>query len=122
MVKYRKPLAATYRGLLILAVSGGLAFALLSLAMFCFPDVGEPIHRGLMRWLSPRSAVGLDRDDYYFAAGLVGAVAIFWVLLSLAAMLRKPAGDRHIDAHLRAKLSRPPLERNAQSDESDAER
>ncbi len=122
MVKHRKPLAATYRGLLILGLSGGVAIALLSIAMFSFPDTGEPIYRGLMRWLTRAGAVKLDRDDYYFTAAMVGVLSPFWVLLFVWAMLRKPAEDRHIDAQLRARLPRQGRERRIDLDQSDMDR
>jgi len=114
-MRKRRPLSATYRGLLFLGAGGGAAFAFLSALMFVFRAQCEPILRLLLPLLAGRRGhYRYDPDSYYFWAWLAAAMSLMWVGLVLFAALRKPEEDRRLDRHLRAKLSqdarRAPLE------------
>ena len=115
-MRKRRPLSATYRGLLFLGAGGGAAFAALSALMFASRAQCEPILRLLLPLLVlGRGHYRYDPDSYYFWAWLAAAMSLLWIGLVLFAAIRKPEEDRRLDHHLRAKLGQnargAPLER-----------
>ena len=105
-MRIRRPLGATYKGLLFLDAGGGAAFAALSVLMFVFRAQCEPILRLLLPLLvGRRGHYRYDPDSYYFWAWLAAAMSLLWIGLVLYAALRKPEEDRRLDHHLKAELS-----------------
>ncbi|QNN64533.1 hypothetical protein H9L12_09460 [Sphingomonas rhizophila] len=105
-MKIRRPLGATYKGMLFFGAAGGAAFATLSALLFVFRAQCEPILRLLLPLLAGRRGhYQYDPDSYYFWAWLAAAMSLLWMGLVLWAALRKPHEDRRLDKHLKAKLS-----------------
>lgn len=100
-----RPLGATYTGLLVLGSAGGIGLALTSAAMLLFRTQAEPIVRIVLPLLVPgRGIYQYDPDSYFLYASFAGILALMWVTLMIAAALRKPTEDRHIDSALIARL------------------
>lgn len=100
----RRPLGATYSGLLLLGSVGGSGLALTSAAMFLFRAQAEPVVRIILPLLVPRRGFyRYDPDSYFLWPSLVTFLAILLVALVIVAAVRKPRDDKCIDAALQAK-------------------
>ncbi len=104
-MRHRKPLAATYQGLIFLGFIGCVVLALLSWMMFTHRSQCEPLLQvALELFLSRRSLYVYDPAYYYLYAGLSAVLSVFWSASFVAAILRKPREDQHVDAALKSKL------------------
>ena len=100
-MRQRRPLGATYSGLVVLGLAGGVGLGLFSFGIFAWPKLFVPIAELLISLLLRRAGnLGFLTEHYKLFAGLVGFMAVMWVALVLRAILRKPEEDRQLDAAL----------------------
>jgi hypothetical protein len=113
----RRPLGATYGGIIAGGVIGGAAFALLSAVMFLFRSVCEPLVRIAVSFVAIylHAYLRYEPAQYWYVAGFVGALGALVVFVAIIALIRRPGDDRRMDAALLRETSEfvngAPLER-----------
>ena len=116
-MRYRKPLAATYHGLVAMGLIGSVALAVLSGLMFNYRSQCEPLLKAALEvFVSRRALYVYDPAYYHWYAGLAGALSVLWLAGCIAAIAKKPREDTYVDAALRSKLK--PTSRGAPLDPS----
>jgi len=104
-MRSRRPLAASYSGLVLIGLLGGVGFGGLSAAMFIDRRLCEPVVSLLLPLLDGgRASIDYNPAHYYFWAGVMGFMALLWIALSIHAIASKPGDDRRLDDAIKAKL------------------
>ena len=102
-MKLRPYFAETYAGIVVITAAFAGACALLSVTMFFFRPLCEPILRLALplfaEWLC-HAHVAYDPASYWFWDAFVAFLAFFVVFLAVTVLIRKPAEDRRIDEAL----------------------
>lgn len=105
-----RPLGSTYTGLVTIGILGGVSLGLLSAIMFLFRPQAEPVVRFVVPAIasslgSRRGLYRYNPETYLLWPSLAAFLSLLWVGLTLFAILRKPAEDKHLDAALKGRLS-----------------
>ena len=107
-MRLRRPLGATYTGLVVMGLLGSGSFGLLSAVMFLDRPLGEPLINLVLSlagaMMRGRSGMEYDPDYYYFWAAVAGLMALLWAVLSIRSIMEKPHEDHRLDAAIKSKL------------------
>lgn len=105
-MKIFRPFGDTNKGLLLIGISGGVSFALLSALMFAFRAQCEPLLRLILELLPrKRSFYQYNPEGYYIWAACAAGMSLIWIMLMVVAILNKPRVDRRIDKNLKSKIN-----------------